>query len=178
MKHSCFLSEKCLALTFWVISCPHICFLSVRSYITAPAKAFFNRRNSSLFRAILAQVLFMMSILSIIMLLKMSLVSIMNHRLMYSYNIDSRTLNLRWENSRCEVMVATVPSLQSILKAWREYDCLVLWLQIGFLLEGDDFKFVCFDILPIDISEVQVSMKLLGILASLNLSLLFESAIF
>jgi len=44
-----------------------------------------------------------------------------------------------------------------------------------FATEVDHFKIACFDILPVDVREVQISMQGFGILASLDFSLLFES---
>ena len=44
-----------------------------------------------------------------------------------------------------------------------------------FATKVDHFKIACFDILPDDVCEVQITMKVLGILASLDFSLLFES---
>ena len=43
-----------------------------------------------------------------------------------------------------------------------------------FATEVDHFKIARFDILPVDVCEVQISMEVLGILASLDFSLLFE----
>jgi hypothetical protein len=44
--------------------------------------------------------------------------------------------------------------------------------------EVDNFKLAWLDILPVDVGEVQISMKIFGILASLDFSLLLEGAIF